>query len=179
MKLEVYHKLRIRALLLWYRLTYPYARWRASLAKPIEPNVKQGEKFILTEDKQTNGLTSWSAPFTGGFECNVPAGTVFEVLHDSVVTAKGFGCKPVNYNQFELAHVPESDRCSPKYNGYYFVLRKVILVVRLKKLHNKAVLSPSAGTAISLALHVSPKRGVKDSSHETNNIDRPSYSRCL
>lgn len=122
--LEFYHMLRIRVLLLWYRLTYPYAKWRVSCAKPIEPNVKKGDQFILTEEKETHGLTSWSAPYTGSFECKVPAGTVFEVDSDSVITAEGFGCKPVNYEQFEISHVPASDRYSAKYGGYYFVFNK-------------------------------------------------------
>jgi len=131
--LEFYRMLRIRVLLLWYRLTYPYAKWRASCAKPIEPNVKKGDQFILTEEKETHGLTSWSAPYTGSFECKVPAWTVFEVLSDSVVTAEGFGCKPVNYEQFEISHVPGSDRYAAKYGGYYFVFKKSDIGRILKK----------------------------------------------
>ena len=124
MTTKFYHKFRIRVYLLWYRLIHPYTRWRASRAKPIEPNVKQGDRFILTEEKEAHGLTTWSAPFTGSFECTIPAGTLFEVLHDSVVAAKGFGCKPVNYKAFESLHVPESDQNAPKYGGYYFVFKK-------------------------------------------------------
>ena len=71
-------------------------RWCASSAKPIEPNVKQGEQFILTEQRETRRLNSRSAPYTGRFECKVLAGAVLEVLYDSVITAEVFGCKPVN-----------------------------------------------------------------------------------
>ena len=124
MTTNFYHKLRIRLLLLWYQLIHPYTKWRASHAKPIEPNVKQGARFFVTEEKEVHGLTSWSAPFTGSFECTIPAGTLLEVLNDSVATAEGFGCKPVNYKQFESLHVPESDRHAPKYGGYYFVFKK-------------------------------------------------------
>ena len=78
----------------------------------IEPNVTKGQRFVLSRSHKPIGLTSWSAPFTGSFECTAPEGTLLEVISDSVLHAPGFACRPVNYTEFELEHVPESDRTS-------------------------------------------------------------------
>lgn len=107
------------------------------MLKPIEPNVQKGQRFILKKEKRTHGLTSWRAPYTGDFECVIPAGTLIEALHDSVPTAEGFSCKPVEYAKFEIEHVPESDRTSPKYGGYYLVLMKNEIRNLLKAVGNQ------------------------------------------
>ena len=60
------------------------------LSNRIEPNVLKGQKFIITEDYSTSCLTTYRAPYTGGFNCVVPKGTIFEIASDSHVEAKGF-----------------------------------------------------------------------------------------
>lgn len=124
--------LRIRLILIWYRLTLPFRRFRANRLKPIEPSVRGGERFELAEDNITHGLTSWKAPFTGDFECKIPKGTLLEVLSDSVPHAKGFYCKPVEYEKFEAEYVPESDRKNSRYGGYAFVFMKSDIGTLLK-----------------------------------------------
>ncbi|WP_237132721.1 hypothetical protein [Pseudohongiella sp. O18] len=105
--------------------------------KTVEPNVRGGERFELTQERATHGLTSWRASFTGDFECRIPKGTLVEVLYDSVPHADGFTCKPVEYARFEADHVPESERTDSRYGGYYFVFKKSDIGTLLKQVYNK------------------------------------------
>ncbi len=83
--------------------------------------VKRGRRFVAMHDFPAQGLTHWNAPFTGGFNCVVPKGTVFVVDYDSQPGATAFGCVPENAKDFELRFVPEAERTNPKYGGYSLV----------------------------------------------------------
>lgn len=89
---------------------------------PVEPLVKQGDKFKITRDTNVSGLTIWGAPYTGGFECILPAGTILVANADS--WGQGFGVVPEMYNELEKRLVPETDRTAKKYGGYYFIFSK-------------------------------------------------------
>ena len=84
--------------------------------------VAAGERFIVLEDHEIHGLTSWFAPVTGGFECTLPAGLVLVCEGGQVEGATGFACKPEEYKAVEPLLVPRRDRKHPKYGGYSFVL---------------------------------------------------------
>ncbi len=84
-------------------------------------SVCDGDRFIVKEDTKTTGLTSWGAPYTGSFECVIPAGTVLVARYDQVHGATGFGCVPEKYEELEKLLVPAKDRYELKYGGYYFV----------------------------------------------------------
>jgi hypothetical protein len=92
--------------------------------RTIEPNVKSGDKLRFLQSAETPALTSWKAPFTGGCEVVVPAGTVVKVLHDSVRSAAGFSCAPVDYDDFGLRHIPEHAQKPESYAGYHLVVAK-------------------------------------------------------
>jgi hypothetical protein len=84
--------------------------------------VAAGERFIVLEDHETYGLTSWFAPFTGDFDCTLPTGLVLVCEGGQVEGAAGFPCKPEEYKAVEPSLVPKRDREDPKYGGYWFVL---------------------------------------------------------
>ena len=85
-------------------------------------HVAKGDKFRTVRALPARGLVQWRAPFTSGFECVIPQGTVLIVDHDSAPISTGFGCVPVNRTELEVQLVPEEDRKAEKYAGYYFVL---------------------------------------------------------
>ncbi len=95
--------------------------------------VRGGDRFVTTQDVPTNGLSTWRAPFTGGFETVIPEGTVL-VADEQVAGASGFGCIPERYRELEPALVPEDTRSSAKYDGYYFVFLLSDLGKTLKRL---------------------------------------------
>jgi hypothetical protein len=96
-------------------------------------NLTKGTRFEVLEDIETDGLVHWNAPFTSGFRCVIPKGTILTTLHDySASSAVGF--VPKDYNGFEQKHVPEADRKAQKYAGYSFVFLRSAIGVKLKQL---------------------------------------------
>ena len=83
--------------------------------------IKKGDRFTVINDIKVNGLTVWGAPYTGGFECTLPKGTVLVAPDKQVKGAKGFSVVPENYKEMESILVPKKDRENQKYGGYYFV----------------------------------------------------------
>ena len=84
--------------------------------------IRKGDKIRCREAVSTHGLIHYKAPFTGGFECTIPAGTILLVDLDPLEGATGFCCLPLDYDAFELKHVPVRERRSKDYAGYSFVL---------------------------------------------------------
>lgn len=93
----------------------------------------QGERLTVAEDIPALGVTQWRAAFTDGFECIVPAGTVVLVL-GAQAAAEGFACKPEEYERLEDLLVPEEDRTSEKYDGYYLVFNKSDIGAKLQRI---------------------------------------------
>lgn len=83
----------------------------------------QGDRLVVIKAFPALGVTQWRAPFTGGFECVVPAGSLLVVL-SAHTAAEGFACKPEDYERLETLLVPQEDRTSENYDGYYLVLNK-------------------------------------------------------
>lgn len=88
------------------------------MTKPI----RKGDVFVAREAVEATGLTHWRAPFTGGFECTIPAGTVLVADHDQVEGAQGIGLRPSAYEEMERLLVPERDCAAEKYDGYTLVV---------------------------------------------------------
>jgi hypothetical protein len=82
--------------------------------------VREGQRFVLTEDHLVKGLTHWRAPFTGGFDATAPAGTVV-VAREQHPTAPGFYAVPEDYEKLEKILVPIEEREHGKYDGYDLV----------------------------------------------------------
>jgi hypothetical protein len=96
--------------------------------------IYKGDKFIALTDFEITGLTHWSAPYTGGFKCVIPKGTILIVFHDPVPGAIGFGVIPENKGEFELKHVPESDRKAGNYSGYSFIFFEKDIGTKIRKI---------------------------------------------
>ncbi len=86
------------------------------------PKVRKGDKFMVTEDLQLDALTHYLAPFTDGFKCTIPKGTLIKAASDSDKFTLGFSAVPIDYKQFEMNFVPKDQREGPKYDGYSLVV---------------------------------------------------------
>jgi hypothetical protein len=68
-------------------------------------------------------MTSWAAPFTGGYERTLPAGEEFVICNDPPPDASAVYCEPVNYEKLHRAFVPWTDRWRFwVYAGYYLCI---------------------------------------------------------
>jgi len=82
--------------------------------------INKGDKFLCLDDYEQVGLVHYKGPFTDGFRCTVPKGTVLVAFSNSERISLGFGCVPENEKEFEILHVPEDLRNDEKYTGYSF-----------------------------------------------------------
>ena len=99
--------------------------------------MKKGDRFVTTEETPAHCLTVWGAPYTGGFRCVIPKGTVLVVAHEPVTGASGFTVVPEEYERMEEMLVPEEDRKSREYGGYYFVFNHDEVGLKLVKLPDR------------------------------------------
>ena len=117
------------------RLYYAFIRYKYRVLSQLpHPDVKKGDRFEAMADFKTHGMTHWKAPFTGGFQCVVPKGTILVADYDSPKLSTGFGVTPENYAELEIRLVPEEDRSAQKYNGYSLSLRYGLIGKKLRKL---------------------------------------------
>ncbi len=84
--------------------------------------------YEAVSNVEVNFLTSWAAPFTGGGKHVLPAGQRIAINEEPS------GAKPisvyadaVNPEALEALMVPQADRESPKYLGFYFSIRTLEL----------------------------------------------------
>lgn len=101
--------------------------------KKIDPTkILYGDRLITTEDIKTHVAVSWAAPYTGGYDCVIPKGTVLVALRDQRDGALAFSCIPERYQKLEKDFVPVSDRYALKYVGYHFAFTNAEVGVRLE-----------------------------------------------
>jgi hypothetical protein len=78
-----------------------------------------GDIFQAVTDVEIDYLTHWSAPFTGGDDCILPAGTLIKVeVSQSNPEPIGVYATPINYEEMEQRIISEEDRDSEDYCGY-------------------------------------------------------------
>ncbi len=95
------------------------------------PVVQEGDVLVTCEPVPAIGVTHWRAPFTGGFECVIPAGTALVAAHDRVEGAEGVSFRPLLYEEMEGILVPEEDRLAEKYDGYSLVILQTDIETRM------------------------------------------------
>ena len=117
------------------RIYYAWIRYKYSVLRHLpHPDIKKGDRFEAISDFKTGGMTHWRAPFTGGFKCVVPKGTILVADYDSVRLSTGFGVVPEKYSELEEILVSKEDRTAQKYAGYSLVLSYHLIGKRLRKI---------------------------------------------
>ena len=86
--------------------------------------ISKGQRYKAKTDISVTVMTSWAAPFTGGYDRVLGAGEVFTITNDPPETASAVYCIPVNYRQLHREFVPLRDRLQFWfYRGYYLCVR--------------------------------------------------------
>lgn len=94
----------------------------SELDKQRHKAVHNGQRWRAVKDVPTGGVTTWNAPFTGGFEGVLPRGTVITVDNDPPMGARAVYCIPDNYEELERLLVSQEDRDASHYSGYALVI---------------------------------------------------------
>jgi hypothetical protein len=93
--------------------------WRRfSTSDRLDDPVRKGERFIVEAETEVEVMIHWRAPFTGGNEATLPAGTVLVARYDQNPDAPGFNCVPEDHDRLEAVLVSEQDRSAENYGGY-------------------------------------------------------------
>jgi hypothetical protein len=88
----------------------------------IVGRYRKGDRYQVTEAFTAGVLTTWKAPFTGGYEKIIPPGLKFVVHSDPPTSATAVSADAEPVSECEPLLVEASDRAKPKYNGYYLVI---------------------------------------------------------
>jgi hypothetical protein len=78
----------------------------------------KGTRFRSCRDLKVNGIISYGAPFSDGFEGLLPASEVLVLDSDPLPNARGMWHVPERYEHFETIFVPSHDRAHEAYGGY-------------------------------------------------------------
>ena len=110
---------------------YGYFAWKYLAGPWKAPDVQRGDRFVITEPMEIEGLVYWYAPYTDGFRCTVAAGTELIALDDGQAHQHALS--------FFFANEAMEPRCveastMPKYQGYQILIDYKELDKRLKKL---------------------------------------------
>ena len=82
--------------------------------------VAKGQRYRANVDVPVTCMTSWAAPYTGGYERVFPQGEVLVIANDPPPEATAVCADPVNYRALHATMVPLSDRWRFwVYRGYY------------------------------------------------------------
>jgi hypothetical protein len=106
---------------LWQLRYDAEALWVGLTGRLPHATVTKGDRFVAMRSIPARGLVHFRTPFTGGFQCVIPAGVVLVAFSDAPQASTAFGCIPVDVEELEHL-VPSQDRAAPQYDGYSFVL---------------------------------------------------------
>jgi hypothetical protein len=90
--------------------------------------VAVGQRYRAKVDVRVTCMTSWAAPFTGGYERQLPRGETVTIAQDPPETATAVWADPENYRKLHSQMVPWRDRAQ------FWVYRGYSLCIRLKQL---------------------------------------------
>ena len=86
--------------------------------------IRTGQRYKALQDLNITCMTSWSAPFTGGYERVLPAGETFRISSDPTANATAVYADAENYKELHKVFVPLSDRIRfILYRGYYLCIK--------------------------------------------------------
>lgn len=86
--------------------------------------IREKQLYEPREDIEVVCMTSWRAPFTGGYDRILPKGERFRISHDPVEGATAVYCDPIRYRKLHKTMVPWKDRIRfLTYGGYYLCIK--------------------------------------------------------
>ena len=86
--------------------------------------IAKGQRYKTTKDIPVTAMTSWAAPFTGGYDRILRAGEVFTIANDPPKTATAVYCDPDDYKRLHSEFIPLSDRLRFwVYRGFYLCIK--------------------------------------------------------
>ncbi len=86
--------------------------------------ISEGQRYKTKSDIPVTAMTSWAAPFTGGYDRILGAGEVFTILNDPPEAATAVYCLATDYRRLHRQFVPFRDRMQFwLYRGYYLCVR--------------------------------------------------------
>jgi hypothetical protein len=96
----------------------------SSLGGSERMKISKGQHYRTRRDIPVTAMTSWAAPFTGGYERILRAGEEFTVANDPPATATAVYCDPKDYRKLHREFIPVSDRFRFWiYRGYYLCIK--------------------------------------------------------
>jgi hypothetical protein len=106
---------------------------------------KKGDVYEARRDVQVSYLTSWGAPYTGGGTGVLKTGERVIVENDPLPRPISADGKAVDYAKVEARMIPERDRTSEKYAGFYLSLKTVDLGRDFNLVHENPALAQFQG----------------------------------
>jgi hypothetical protein len=86
--------------------------------------ISKGQHYRTRKDIPVIAMTSWAAPFTGGYDRVLRAGEVFTVANDPPQKVTAVYCKPKDYRRLHREFIPARDRFRFWiYRGYYLCIK--------------------------------------------------------
>jgi hypothetical protein len=108
---------------------------------------KKGDMYEARRDVQVGYVTSWGAPYTGGGTGELKTGERVIVENDPLPRPiYAFG-KAIDYARVEARMIPEKDRTSEKYAGFYVYLKTVDLARDFSLVHEESTPAEYQGDA--------------------------------
>lgn len=85
--------------------------------------IVKGQRYKTNKQIPVIAMTSWSAPFTGGYDRQLDQGEEFTISHDPAPGATAVYCDPVDYNRVHKELIPWTDRFRFwVYAGFYLCI---------------------------------------------------------
>ena len=98
--------------------------YERSLLPPETRFPRRGDIYEPLGDIEVPYMTSWAAPFTGGGNALLKRGDQIEIPDSSVIPQPILVyARAVKYAELEARVVPEHERKSKSYTGFYFAVR--------------------------------------------------------
>lgn len=112
-------------------LGQPEIDWARDYERSLIPEgvrfPRDGDVYASLEDRTVSYMTAWAAPFSGGGEGVLKAGERVRISGDFGPEPISVYAVPVEYDEIEARMVPEEERRSRKYGGFYLSLRTMEL----------------------------------------------------
>jgi hypothetical protein len=110
----------------------PEAEWAKEYERSLIPEgtrfPQKGDLYESTCDQMVQYMTAWAAPYTGSGEALLLKGERIWIETQPVdIKPIGSYALPVDYKKLEARMVPQAERSSFKYGGFYFYFKTVDL----------------------------------------------------